>query len=47
MPHRLRAETDVTGQGMSGTGLSHPCMEFGLRYVAHETFLAGVASHFR
>jgi linoleoyl-CoA desaturase len=23
------------------------CREFGLRYVAHETFLAGVASHFR
>jgi linoleoyl-CoA desaturase len=23
------------------------CRAFGLRYVAHETFLAGVASHFR
>jgi linoleoyl-CoA desaturase len=23
------------------------CREFGLRYAAHETFLAGVASHFR
>jgi linoleoyl-CoA desaturase len=23
------------------------CREFGLRYVAHRTFLAGVASHFR
>jgi linoleoyl-CoA desaturase len=23
------------------------CREFGLRYTAHETFLAGLASHFR
>ena len=23
------------------------CREFGLRYMAHETFLAGVVSHFR